>query len=278
MKTKDKRLLALVLTALLIMFNVPIVSFALVTEFDYPGGFGSLVTNGHISESQDNWDDDDQEKTYYAPSGSIILHVIVHAGRGSTLYKIDASTTVDEENAAPYLKVVFSSDRTQVTITEMFVDDDGDDDGEGRDDDNREGRDVSFIGLKYETAPSVTPTPTIPETTPTPTIPETTPTPTIPETTPTPTIPESTPTPTEPPDREPTPTEPPDREPTPTEPPEPTESITEENPPEAAPDILEDIVPLAPAVLPKTGEIPAAVFYGFGGMLSALGVFIKRKR
>ncbi len=41
--------------------------------------------------------------------------------------------------------------------------------------------------------------------------------------------------------------------------------------------VAEEVVPLGLPVLPKTGEIPASLFYGVGGLLTALGVFIKRK-
>lgn len=39
----------------------------------------------------------------------------------------------------------------------------------------------------------------------------------------------------------------------------------------------EEIVPLAVPVLPKTGELPANLFYGLGGLITAVGAFLKRK-
>ncbi len=48
--------------------------------------------------------------------------------------------------------------------------------------------------------------------------------------------------------------------------------------PVVAPVILpEEIIPLGVPVLPKTGELPLELFYGLGGILTALGVFLKRK-
>ena len=94
-------------------------------------------------------------------------------------------------------------------------------------------------------------------------------------------------TPTEPPS-EPT-TEPP-TEPT-TAPPtteSTTEEITEEDVPEGAPldldiiyaeppmeELIEEDTPLGEA-LPQTGQLPAELFYGIGGLISAAGVFMKK--
>jgi len=39
----------------------------------------------------------------------------------------------------------------------------------------------------------------------------------------------------------------------------------------------EEIVPLGVPVLPKTGELPVELFYGLGGMVAALGAWLKRK-
>lgn len=47
--------------------------------------------------------------------------------------------------------------------------------------------------------------------------------------------------------------------------------------PEPAPVILEEAVPLGVPVLPKTGEMNPALFYGLGGALTALGLLIRRK-
>ncbi len=50
--------------------------------------------------------------------------------------------------------------------------------------------------------------------------------------------------------------------------------------PEAVPapvEIVAEVAPLGVAVLPKTGELPASLFYGLGGMLTAMGAFLKRK-
>lgn len=44
-----------------------------------------------------------------------------------------------------------------------------------------------------------------------------------------------------------------------------------------APVMIEEIVPLGVAVLPKTGELPVELFYGLGSMLTALGAYLKRK-
>ncbi len=41
--------------------------------------------------------------------------------------------------------------------------------------------------------------------------------------------------------------------------------------------VIDEIVPLGVAVLPKTGELPVEVFYGLGGMITALGAFLKRR-
>ncbi len=46
---------------------------------------------------------------------------------------------------------------------------------------------------------------------------------------------------------------------------------------EALQEIVEDVAPLGVPVLPKTGEIPASLFYGLGGILAAAGAFMKRK-
>ena len=67
-----------------------------------------------------------------------------------------------------------------------------------------------------------------------------------------------------------------------------TEDITEEEPPQAAPydldiiyaeppmeEIIEEDTPLAGA-LPQTGQLPAELFYGIGGLISAAGVFMKK--
>lgn len=42
-------------------------------------------------------------------------------------------------------------------------------------------------------------------------------------------------------------------------------------------DIPAEIAPLGVPVLPKTGEIPATLFYGIGGLIAAAGAFIKRR-
>ncbi len=47
--------------------------------------------------------------------------------------------------------------------------------------------------------------------------------------------------------------------------------------PEPTTAIPEEIIPLGVPVLPKTGEVPVEVFYGLGGMLTALGALLKRK-
>lgn len=47
--------------------------------------------------------------------------------------------------------------------------------------------------------------------------------------------------------------------------------------PEPAPVILEEAVPLGVPVLPKTGEMNPALFYGLGSALTALGLLIRRK-
>ncbi len=47
--------------------------------------------------------------------------------------------------------------------------------------------------------------------------------------------------------------------------------------PEPAPVMIEEIVPLGVAVLPKTGELPVELFYGLGSVLTALGACLKRK-
>lgn len=59
-------------------------------------------------------------------------------------------------------------------------------------------------------------------------------------------------------------------------------TIVEEPVPESAPavdvaEVVEEDVPLSAPRLPKTGEIPAEVFYGLGSMMAALGVFLRRK-
>ena len=41
--------------------------------------------------------------------------------------------------------------------------------------------------------------------------------------------------------------------------------------------LLEEEVPLGPA-LPQTGELPVEVFYGVGSILTAAGVYLKRKK
>ncbi len=72
-----------------------------------------------------------------------------------------------------------------------------------------------------------------------------------------------------------------------------TTTITPEPTPEAVPEvipepvpavepapepmIIEEVVPLGVPVLPKTGELPAELFYGLGGMITALGALLKRK-
>lgn len=47
--------------------------------------------------------------------------------------------------------------------------------------------------------------------------------------------------------------------------------------PEASTAILDEVIPLGVPMLPKTGEVPVEAFYGLGGMLTALGAFLKRK-
>lgn len=47
--------------------------------------------------------------------------------------------------------------------------------------------------------------------------------------------------------------------------------------PETPTAVPDEIIPLGVPMLPKTGELPAAVFYGLGGMLTAVGAFLKRK-
>lgn len=50
--------------------------------------------------------------------------------------------------------------------------------------------------------------------------------------------------------------------------------------PEAVPapvEIVAEVAPQGVAVLPKTGELPASMFYGLGGLLTAMGAFLKRK-
>ena len=94
-------------------------------------------------------------------------------------------------------------------------------------------------------------------------------------------------TPTEPPSESTTepPTEPTTAPPT-TEPT--TEEITEEDVPEGAPydldiiyaeppmeELIEEETPLGEA-LPQTGQLPAELFYGIGGLISAAGVFMKK--
>jgi LPXTG-motif cell wall-anchored protein len=49
----------------------------------------------------------------------------------------------------------------------------------------------------------------------------------------------------------------------------PTEEIVEE--------VTEEVIPLADA-LPQTGQFPADLFYGIGGLISGLGVWLKRKK
>ena len=41
--------------------------------------------------------------------------------------------------------------------------------------------------------------------------------------------------------------------------------------------ISEEETPLADA-LPQTGQLPLELFYGVGGMLTAIGVYIRRKK
>lgn len=47
---------------------------------------------------------------------------------------------------------------------------------------------------------------------------------------------------------------------------------------EAPQEVPAAIVPLAVVTLPKTGEIPATVFFGLGGLLGGIGVFMRRKK
>ncbi|HAS74873.1 MAG TPA: hypothetical protein DCS67_12080 [Clostridiales bacterium UBA8960] len=42
-------------------------------------------------------------------------------------------------------------------------------------------------------------------------------------------------------------------------------------------ELTEEETPLG-AGLPQTGQLPAALFYGFGGLISAAGVYIKKRR
>ena len=61
-----------------------------------------------------------------------------------------------------------------------------------------------------------------------------------------------------------------------------TEDITEETIPEAAPteelvELFEEDTPLASS-LPQTGQFPAELYYGIGGLISAAGVFMKKFR
>lgn len=64
----------------------------------------------------------------------------------------------------------------------------------------------------------------------------------------------------------------------------PNTSIPAEPTPLSAPVIIpapvvlpEEIIPLGVPVLPKTGELPMELFYGLGGMVTALGVYLKRR-
>lgn len=43
------------------------------------------------------------------------------------------------------------------------------------------------------------------------------------------------------------------------------------------PVIFEEVIPLGVPVLPKTGEVPVELFYGLGGLFTAMGAFLKRK-
>jgi len=59
------------------------------------------------------------------------------------------------------------------------------------------------------------------------------------------------------------------------------ESVVPEEPPLGPPpvieEVIEDKVPQAPPVLPKTGELPPYFAYGFGSLLVLAGLFMKRK-
>lgn len=48
-------------------------------------------------------------------------------------------------------------------------------------------------------------------------------------------------------------------------------------PPVEQPVIMEEVIPLGVPVLPKTAELPVELFYGLGGMLTALGAYLKRR-
>ncbi len=135
---------------------------------------------------------------------------------------------------------------------------------------------------------STVPESTVPESTvPESTVPESTvPESTVPESTvPESTVPENTvPSTTVP---ETTPVTPPNN--FDDEPLAPVVNVLDEAPPLAAPvvdqatpvveaEIPQDVLPLAvPAALPKTSELPATLFYSIGGLMSALGIFIKRR-
>jgi LPXTG-motif cell wall-anchored protein len=286
MRKNDKKLTALILVVLLALFNLPFVSFAEVTVIDNPGQ--SALKKMYDEKSEDL----NGVKTYtFTSTTSSLAYVIVHAGDGQTYYKFDES----EYDENTQITVTFSNDRKTVTVTS---------DGHG----------LSWIGWKYNTTPTPTDVPTAtptdaPQATPTDTpvatptdTPVATPTDTpvatptdTPQATPTDT-PQATPTdtpvatPTDTPQATPTDTpvatptdrpERPDREPTPTDTPdEPFENILDGPQALSAP-ITEAIVEIDPPLalaLPKTGEIPATLFYGIGGMLSTLGVFLRRKR
>lgn len=94
---------------------------------------------------------------------------------------------------------------------------------------------------------------------------------------------ESTEPTTAPPSTEPT-TAPPTTEPT-TAPPS-TENLTDESIAEGfnfdliydePEELTEEETPLA-AALPQTGQLPAGLFYGLGGLISSLGVFLKKRK
>jgi LPXTG-motif cell wall-anchored protein len=41
--------------------------------------------------------------------------------------------------------------------------------------------------------------------------------------------------------------------------------------------IADEPIPVAPVELPKTGGVPAVIFYGLGGLISSAGIMIRRK-
>lgn len=137
------------------------------------------------------------------------------------------------------------------------------------------------------TAPEVVPATTVPEVVPATTAPEVVPTTTIPvETAPTTTAPEVVALIERSFDDEPLNNVDVVEEPTPAAAPEATDAPVIEATEAAIVDIAVEAAPqgaIVPAlqkvvVLPKTGEIPATLFYGIGGLLGSIGVFMRRKK